>query len=139
MAKLLPASHPRLTAIIFCIFFITFLSARQPVSAAESLTGRYLSAAGTSVVLSLSMPNPSPANLIVEQYLAPGNKIAATSPPAKKIDSAGGKVKWLLTKTQSRTITLGIQLKAPLRGNISAMVRYREPSTGSFTELRIVP
>jgi hypothetical protein len=139
MAKLLPDSYPRLTGIPFGIFLIVFLLAQQPACAAEAVTGRYLSSAGTSVVLSLSMQKPSPANLIVEQYLASGNKIIATSPPAKKIDAAGGKVKWLLTNTQNRTITLSIQLKRPLQGKISAMVRYREPGSGSFTELRIVP
>jgi hypothetical protein len=139
MAKLFTASYPRLTGITFGIFLIVFVLAQQLACAAESVTGRYLSSAGTSVVLRLSMQKPSPANLIVEQYLASGNKIVAASPPAKKIDAAGGKVKWLLTNTQNRTITLTIQLKTPLQGKISAMVRYREPGSGSFTELRIVP
>jgi hypothetical protein len=139
MAKLFTASYPRLTGITFGVFLIVFVLAQQLACAAESVTGRYLSSAGTSVVLRLSMQKPSPANLIVEQYLASGNKIVAASPPAKKIDAAGGKVKWLLTNTQNRTITLTIQLKTPLQGKISAMVRYREPGSGSFTELRIVP
>lgn len=139
MAKPFPASHPRLSGIIFGIFLIVIVLGQQLVSAAESVTGRYLSATGTSVVLSLSLQKPSPANLIVEQYLASGNKIVATSPPAKKVDAAGGKVKWLLTNTQKRTITLTIQLASPLQGNIRAMVRYRDPGSGSFTELRIVP
>ena len=84
MAHLLPATLPRLPGITFCIFVMAFVYTQQSARAAESVTGKYLSATGTSVVLSLSMQKPSPANLIVEQYLAPGNKIAATSPRAKK-------------------------------------------------------
>lgn len=139
MTRPFPASHPHLAGISLSIFLMVFLLHQQPASAAGSVAGRYLSASGTSIVLSLSMHNPSPANLIVEQYLSSGNKIVATSPPAKKITAGGSKVKWLLTNMQNRTITLTIRLAAPLQGKISAMVRYREPGSGAFTELRIVP
>lgn len=139
MEKQLPTPHTYLALTAFVVFFVIFVFTLQLASAAEAVTGRYLSASGTSVVLSLSMPTPSPANLIVEQYLAPGNSVVATAPPAKKVDADKGKVKWLFRNTQSGNITLSIKLKAPLQGKTSAMVRYRDPGSGSFTELRIVP
>jgi hypothetical protein len=139
MSKLFPPYHPHITLSLFFILAITLFCGHETAAAANSVSGRYLSAEGTKVVLSLSIQNPSPANLIVEQYLSPGNKIVATSPRAKKVDNAKCKAKWLFRNTRSGNITLSIQLKAPLTGRPSAMVRYRDPAGGSFTELRISP
>jgi len=106
---------------------------------ANLVSGQYISAGGTAVVLRLTIQNPSPSNLIVEQYLSPGNEIAGTSPHAKKINSASGKVKWLFRNTQSGNINLTIRLKAPLVGSVHATVHYRDPQGGMFTELQISP
>lgn len=139
MPKLLTPYHPHLTLTFFAMLLISLISGHNIAAAANSVSGRYLSAKGTRVVLSLSIQNPAPANLIVEQYLSPGNNIVKTSPKAKKIDNGKGKAKWLLRNTRNGNITLSIQLKAPLTGHPIAIVRYRAPSGGSFTELRITP
>jgi hypothetical protein len=139
MSKLFSPYHPHLTLSLFAMLAITLFCGHEIAAAANSVSGRYLSAEGTKVILSLSIQNPSPANLIVEQYFSPGNKIVATSPRAKKVDNAKCKAKWLFRNTRSGNITLSIQLKAPLTGRPSAMVRYRDPAGGSFKELRISP
>lgn len=139
MLKLLPAHLPKLPLSFFLIFVVTLLVSNEIAGASNLVSGKYLSVSGTTVVLSLSIQHPAPANLIVEQYLSPNNSIAGTSPLAIKIDAAQGKVKWLFRNIQSGNITLSIQLKAPLKGNASAMVRYRAPNSGAFTELRISP
>lgn len=108
--------------------------------AADNLvTGKYILSSATEIVLNLSIPNPAPANLIVEQYLSPGNAIASTSPQARKIDKAQGNVKWLFKNTKYGILSLSIKLSSPLSGDVSAMVRYRSPQGGEFTELRITP
>lgn len=139
MSKLLPPCHPSIALAILFMFAVTLFCGHESASAANLVSGRYLSSGGTALVLSLSIPNPSPSNLIVEQYLSPGNSIATTSPRAKKIDATQCKVKWLFRNTRSGNITLSIQLKAPLKGQASAIVRYRDPNSGAFTELRISP
>ena len=139
MSKLSSTYQPHIALSIFAMLLMSVFCGHVNAAAASSVSGRYLSAEGTKVVLSLSIQNPSPANLIVEQYFSPGNKIVTTSPRAKKIDNAKCKAKWLFRNTRSGNITLSIQLKAPLTGRPSAMVRYRDPSGGSFTELRISP
>ncbi len=125
--------------LVFFLFAVILSPYSEAALAANLVTGRYLSASGTNVVLVLSIQNPSPSNLIIEQYLSPGNSIVATSPRAIKVDAAQNKVKWLFRNTQSGDITLSIQLKAPLKGNASARVRYRAPNGGAFTELQISP
>jgi hypothetical protein len=139
MSKTFSSSPSQISLSIIFMFAIGLFFDLQTAGAANVVSGRYLSAEGTTVVLSLSIQNPSPANLIVEQYLSPGNKITSTSPQAKKIDNAKCKVKWLFRNTRSGNIILSIQLKTPLTGHVSAMVRYRAPNGGSFTELRISP
>ncbi len=119
---------------------VTNLLSPKILSATEGLvTGKYISSSGTDLVLQLSIRNPAPANLIVEQYLPPENTIVSTAPQAKKIDSSLGNVKWLFKNTKNGVLPLSIRLSTPLKGDISAIVRYRTPQNGSFVELRIAP
>ncbi len=120
-----------LLAIIIC------LTQHDRLAAAESVSGRYISTSGTAVVLSLNISQPAPASMIVEQYLEPGNNIAATSPHAVKVDLSQTKVKWLFKHVESGKMTLSINLRSPLQGKVTAIVRYRTPNSGAFTELRI--
>ena len=117
--------------ILFCL--------NDNTEAASLVSGRYLSDSGTEIILNLSIQNPAPANLIVEQYLSAGNTIIDTDPKAKKVDAAQGNAKWLFLNTRSGSQTLTIRLREPLNGRVNAIVRYRSPNDGSFTELRITP
>lgn len=133
-------SRNTLLFVVSFVFYTTCLFwPRHAAHAASGVTGKYVSGSGASIVLSLSILNPSPTNLIVEQYLAAGNQIVSTSPRAKKIDNAQGQVKWLFRNIKNGTMTLTIQLSAPLKGQPRAMIRYRDPNGGRFTELRIAP
>lgn len=133
------ASLPRPVALLVLILIVWAVAPRPTQADTSLVQGKYLSSSGTDLVLSLSIQNPAPANLIVEQYLAHGNTIVDTSPNAKKIDNSKGNVKWLFKNTRKGILTLTIRLEEPLRGNISATVRYRAPQGGTFTELRITP
>ena len=130
----------------FCLFLIVFLTLMTSLffhcdaNAAEDLvTGKYISSSGTDIILHLTIQNPAPANLIVEQYLLPENTILTTSPPAKKLDNSQGNIKWLFKNTRNGTLSLAVHLSAPLSGDVSAIVRYRTPQGGAFTELKITP
>lgn len=130
----------------YCPFLILFLATvmtlfyHYKANAADNLvTGKYISSSGTDIVLNLTIQNPAPANLIVEQYLSPENNIVDTAPQAKKIDNAQGNIKWLFKNTRNGILSLSIRLSSPMAGDISAIVRYRTPQGGAFTELRITP
>ncbi len=104
--------------------------------AEAAISGRYLAASGDSIVLTLDVPAGSSA-IIVEQTIAAGNQVVATSPTASKVSARG--VKWLFKNVQAGTITLTTRLSAPLRGGVAATVRYHQPGSGQFTELHIRP
>lgn len=134
------STSPRnvLSIVTLLFFFYSFASATA-VSGSDLVSGRYISASGKNIVLSLSIGTPSPANLIVEQYITPGNTVQATSPRAIKVDNGQGKVKWLLRNSRSGNLQLAMTLRNPLQGRVQAMARYRDPRNGRFTELQIAP
>lgn len=132
-----PSLNPIVLPVI--LVFLYALSSSTTSAAANLVSGSYGSAGGTNIVLNLSIKSPSPSNLIVEQYISPGNKITGTSPPAKKINAAQGKVKWLFRNIRSGSLSLSIKLGSPLKGSARAMIRYRDPNSGQFSELTITP
>ncbi len=138
MPNQLSLRHCMIIPICFIFLLGVFLFPEHG-NAADLVSGRYLSSTGTKIVLSLSVQTPAVSNLIVEQYLSPGNDIFSTSPKAKKVRADKGKCKWLFRNTRKGNITLSIQLKTPLKGNVYAMVRYRNPDGGGFQELQIKP
>lgn len=138
MSNLLPVRYG--TIIPLCLMcLLGILLCPGQAHAADLVSGRYVSSTGTKIVLSLAIQTPAVSNLIVEQYLSPGNNITATSPRAKKVTAGKGKCKWLFRNTRKGNITLTIQLNTPLKGSVYAMVRYRNPDSGKFQELQIKP
>ncbi|MGB3212685.1 MAG: hypothetical protein WBB19_18430 [Desulforhopalus sp.] len=140
MLRPLPAYHYKIALSVLLLCAVTFFSSHEEASGAGLVSGRYLSTTGKTLVLSLSIQNPSPSNLIVEQYLSKGNSIIATSPRAIKIDASKHQAKWLFRNPLSGKVSLTIQLEEPLVGGASALIRYRDPQNGgAFTELKISP
>ena len=107
--------------------------------AATHVSGRYASAGGTYIVLTLSVQTTAPVNLIIEQYMSGGNRVISTSPRAKKIEGGGARIKWLVRNFPSGSLQLSTRLSAPLAGKVRAVIKYRDPDTGKFTEIRITP
>jgi hypothetical protein len=107
--------------------------------AATHVSGRYASAGGTNIVLTLSVQTTAPANLIIEQYMSGGNRVISTSPQAVKIEGGGARIKWLVRNFHGGSLQLSTRLSAPLVGNVKAVIRFRDPDNGKFTEIRITP
>ncbi len=134
-----PAMRYRPFVILLSVIILNVFTHSLASAADNLVSGKYVSSSGTDIVLNLTIQNPAPANLIVEQYLSPENIIIDTAPQAKKIDAAQGNIKWLFKNTRNGILSLTLRLENPLTGDISAIVRYRAPQDGAFTELRIAP
>ncbi len=109
-----------------------------PISATASVTGKYIKASGKTTVLEISVGKPAPPSIIVEQSLGNKNKVLSASPKPKKI-SGNGKIKWLLTKTRSGKQQFTVKMANPLKGEVRATLRYRDPTNGQFIEKSITP
>lgn len=133
-------NRPTAKLLFLCIFStLVIIFSVSNCFAKTTVSGRYNSASGKEIVLSLNVKTSGPTNLIVDQNLGKGNVIVATSPPAQKINSNAGEVKWLFRNIPPGPLTLSIKLKSPLRGKPRATVKYRAPGSGGFEELRISP
>ncbi len=122
-----------LPLFVFCVILFTCGNTK-----AETLIdGTYISASGRQIVLELDISSRTPVNLIVEQFLDPDNFILTTSPGAKK--RSAGKIKWLFRNISDRRLLISIRLRSPLKGTISAIVRYRNPGSGQFIESQVIP
>ena len=123
--------------IFFCLTLLLF--SYSMACAGNAITGNYASAGGKVITLHLNIKSNFPANIIVEQYLKPGNKIIETRPRASKVDPNSEKVKWLFRNVKSGKKEIIIKLGSALKGDISAMIRYRNRQSGEFIELLVAP
>lgn len=128
---ILPASTLKYLFIGWTVFLILLFS----VSFVNSqVSGRYIAASGKQLVLSLDVSKPTPNSLIVVQTTSPSNRVTKTAPKAKKIARKSGQIKWLFRNPSPGSLTITTILQSPLQGRVSAIVRYRDPQSGHFTE-----
>lgn len=128
----------RIAISLFVVIAIATICATSSFCA-NLVSGKFVSSKGRQIVLQLTVHSSSPINLIVEQFLPSGTQINNTKPRAKKISHDQKKVKWLFKKKQNQVLNLTTKLQTPLRGNVSAVVRYRTSKGGGLTEIRIAP
>ncbi|TKB09349.1 hypothetical protein [Desulforhopalus sp. IMCC35007] len=126
--------------LISAVFFTLtcFYGFFPTVAQASSVTGRYLSHTGPTIVLEISISKPTPSSIIVEQSIAKSNTIQSVSPNPKKV-TKNGQIKWLLTNLRPGKQRLTTQLSGQLNGNVRGVLRYRDPDSGQFTEVIITP
>lgn len=123
-----------------CICAVAVLYNAQSASAADIVSGRYISSSGKTIELALDIQSPAPASLIIEQYLPPGTRIASSQPKLKKYNIKKGKVKWLLKNVRSGEMIVRLQLADKIgKGNIRALLRCKDPATGVFIEKTVTP
>lgn len=120
-----------------CMVLVT-LSRPVRLWAGELVTARYLQAQGRELVVKIVVGSPPPPSLIVIQNLPAGVAIRSSLPPAKSVDAARGKTKWLLREVQAGTIMVRISLdRAVSAAAIAGEIRYREPRSGTMITLPI--
>jgi hypothetical protein len=133
------AKQPHKSVLYTTALIALLLIALLPISAsANSVTGRYLKAAGKTTIVQISVGKPAPPSIIVEQSLSNKNKITSARPKPKKI-SGNGNTKWLLTNTRPGKQQFSVQFANPITGSIRTTLRYRDPANGQFIEKSITP
>ncbi|NOX79931.1 MAG: hypothetical protein GXP57_02355 [Deltaproteobacteria bacterium] len=126
-----------LTIGLACLVLI-MLSLPARLRAGELVTARYLRAQGRKLVVKIIVGSPPPPSLIVIQNLPAGVAIRSSLPPAKSVNAAGGKAKWLLREVQAGTIMVRMSLdRAVSAAAIAGEIRYREPRSGTMVTLPI--
>lgn len=123
-----------------CISAVAVLYNAQSVSAADIVSGHYISSSGKTIELALDIQSPAPASLIIEQYLPPGTRVTGSQPKLKKYNIKKGKAKWLLKNVRSGKMIVQLQLADKIgKGNIRALLRCKDPASGDFIEKTVTP
>ena len=119
--------------VLCCIAFLPGVAWAQ-----DMVRGKYISSAGSSIILELAIADPPPGNLIVHQFLPKGARLVSSSPPATKFSAKRGKAKWLVKKVRSGIMRISMQLSQAVEpGTIRAEVRCRDQLTGKMTDIVI--
>jgi hypothetical protein len=119
-------------------FFLVVVWAAAPARAEDLVSGRYLAAGGTSVILELDVKSRAAGNLIVHQFFPAEATMVTSAPPAMKFDN--GKAKWLIAGVQPGTLRITVELAAPIpAGSVRAEVRCRDRESGRMVSVAIRP
>lgn len=105
---------------------------------AEGVQARYLKNSGKTTVLELTIEDPAPSSVIVQQQLPPGTLIQSAVPAYSKFNAQKAKVKWLFKRPKPGVRTIVLHYAAPLSGKgASAVIRCKSPSSGQLMTITL--
>lgn len=116
-----------LILILFAPFFATSALGQQ-------INAKYISASGSQIKLQLTIKNPAPQNVIIEQYVPVGTRVVSTNPRAKQTNLKNGVVKWLLKGLKPGKRVVSMKVSPPLSSNAKGKLTYRHPRNGTLVE-----
>lgn len=121
---------------IFLLFAAFLLMAGE--IRAEGVQARYLANSGKTTVLELTVEDPAPSSIIVQQHLPPGTRIQDAVPAYTKYRPGKGEVKWLVKRPRPGVMTITLHYGAPLSGKgASAVIRCKSPSSGRLMTITV--
>lgn len=124
----------RVKLMLMCCLPIAFIIFAAVVTEgqAEGLQARYLENSGSRSVLEITIENPPPSSVIVQQRIPQGARIKSAHPPYTKFAAGKNEVKWLLKRPVPGVQRIVLQFSAPLAGKgASAVIRCRNPRDGT--------
>ncbi len=105
---------------------------------AEGVQARYLENSGKSTVLELTIHDPAPSSVIIQQQLPPGTELQSADPSYTKFSPGNGKVKWLIKRPSPGVRTFVLQYTAPMAGEgASAVIRCKSPVGGQLMTITL--
>lgn len=130
-------------SILCCWIFLLGAALFLPpaaISANAGVSGRYIRSDGDSVLLEISVSEPSPSSIIVMQHLPSEVEIVTAQPPFKKYDPKKGEAKWFFKEDISSSFFIEIHLSGPVEsGEVTGEVRYMDPARGDMVTIFVKP
>ncbi|MBU0946346.1 MAG: hypothetical protein KJ804_03220 [Proteobacteria bacterium] len=122
--------------IVFLLFFVFLFRAGE--LQAEGVQARYVQNSGKTTVLEITIEDPAPTSVIVQQQLPPGTRIQNAVPAYTKYNPGKAEVKWLFKRPNPGVRTISLHYAAPLSGKgASAVIRCKSPSSGQFMTITV--
>ena len=105
---------------------------------AEGLHARYLENSGRTTVLELTIEDPPPTSVIVQQRIPQGIEIQSATPAYTKFVASKGVVKWLFKRPQPGVIKIVLQYTTPLAAKgAKAVIRCKSPIDGKLMTIHV--
>jgi hypothetical protein len=105
---------------------------------AEGIHARYLENSGRTSVLELTVEDPPPTSVIVQQRIPQGTEIQSASPAYTKFVAQKGVVKWLFKRPQPGVIKIVLKYTTPLAAKgAKAVIRCKSPSNGQLMTFHV--
>ncbi len=105
---------------------------------AEGVRARYLENSGNRTVLELTVEDPPPSSVIVQQQIPPGMQIKSVSPDYMKFSAGKGQVKWLFRRPAAGIKLISLQYARSLSGNrATAVIRCKSPESGKLMTITV--
>ncbi len=105
---------------------------------AEGLRARYLENRGMTTVLELTVEDPPPTSVIVQQHIPQGTKIQDATPSYTKFIASKGVVKWLFKRPQPGVVRIVLNYSTPLTGqSATAVIRCKSPKDGTLMTIHV--
>ncbi len=121
---------------VFLLFFAFLLMAGE--IRAEGVQARYLENGGKKTVLQLTIDDPAPSSVIVQQQLPPGTRIQGAVPAYTKFNPGKAEVKWLFKRPRPGVRTITLHYGTPLSGKgASAVIRCKSPISGQLMTITV--
>ncbi|MEN8199810.1 MAG: hypothetical protein ABFR63_07010 [Thermodesulfobacteriota bacterium] len=116
--------------ILFCLLSVE--------ARAEGVRARYLENSATTSVLELTVEEPAPTSIIVQQHIPPGTRIKNATPPYTKFSPGKSDVKWLLKRPRSGVRKIVLRYGVPLgSGRATAVIRCKSPKSGELMTIHV--
>lgn len=120
---------------LIMLFFICIVSCGSAYS--ETISAELVQNKGTSLTIEIHVESPPPASIIVQFSIPSGVKIVNSSPGISKFDAKNNSAKWLLRTITSGTTSISVVTSKRISTrDASAIIRYRNRSSGSLVEVR---
>ena len=121
----------------FLLLLIVFMGMTVEVRA-EGVQARYLENSGKRSVLELTIEDPAPSSVVVEQHIPQGARIQSATPVYSKFITGKNKVKWLFKRPVPGVIHIILKFTAPLPGKgATAVIRCKSPSDGTLMTIHV--
>ena len=127
------------TRIFFLLPVLLFFISPGWVQA-EGIEARYLENSSNRSVLELTVENPPPSSIIVQQTLPPGAVIHSASPAYKKLNAQKSVAKWLFKRPQPGVKKIVLNYTAPQKTagqGAKAVIRCKSPKSGELMTLHV--
>ncbi len=124
---------------VFFLFLsgFLFLTAAGEIQA-EGVHARYLENSGRRTVLELTVEDPPPTSVIVQQRIPQGTELQSATPRYTKFSASKGVVKWLFKRPQPGVIKIVLNFSTPLAAQgATAVIRCKSPSDGRLMTLHV--